>query len=170
MLHIALIFGLAALLLFWLAYRQRKSTGLPGGAIIYTDTRLWNKLAEPLYNSELGVTGKPDYLIETGQWVIPVEVKSTRVSEGPYDSHIYQLAVYCLLVEKTFQKRPPYGILHYPNQDYRVDFTPELEAHTLALLNEMRLNDRRRSLERSHNEPARCRRCGYRSNCEQRLN
>ena len=43
------------------------------------------------------------------------------------NSHIYQLASYCLLVEKTYGKRPPYGIIHYKDQDFAIDYTQELE-------------------------------------------
>lgn len=169
MLYLALLIALTALFLYWLAYRQRKAAGMPGGRVIYTDTRGWNPLEEALYSAELGLTGKPDYLVEVGKLVIPVEVKSRRVAQGPYDSHIYQLAAYCLLVEKTFGQRPPYGILHYANRTYQIDFTTELETNTLALLDEIRAQDRRRSVERSHEETERCRGCGFRASCDQRL-
>ena len=68
---------------------------------------------------ELGLVGKPDYLVESAGQLIPVEVKSTRNSNAPYDAHIFQLAAYCLLVQRQLGKRPPYGILHYANRTYR---------------------------------------------------
>ena len=54
---------------------------------------------------------------------IPVEVKTGRTPAAPHDAHIFQLAVYCLLVEKTYGKRPSHGIIHYPSRDFEVDFT-----------------------------------------------
>lgn len=126
-------------------------------------------MEKPLYDRELGLTGKPDYLIESRGKIIPVEVKSSRAPEGPYDGHIFQLAAYCLLVQRQAGKRPPYGILHYPNRTYAIDFTPELEQSTLALLEEIHRNARRKELARSHDVAARCRRCGYRDVCDQKL-
>lgn len=161
---------LAALFLFWVARRERKATGLPGGRVIYSDTQKWNKVDEPLYSAELGLAGKPDYIIETGKWIIPVEVKSTRVNEGPYDSHVYQLAAYCLLVEQTYGERPPYGIINYANRTFQVDFTSEIETQTLNLIEEIRAQARRHEIDRSHTEAGRCHDCGYRTICDQRLN
>jgi CRISPR-associated exonuclease Cas4 len=79
------------------------------------------------------------------------------------------LAAYCLLVEKTYGKRPPYGIIHYPNRDFAVDFTPALETALLDILAEMRRDDAKSEISCSHAEPARCVRCGYRKVCEQKL-
>jgi CRISPR-associated exonuclease Cas4 len=138
--------------------------------VIYTDTRAWGApLDKPLYDSKLGLTGKPDYLVEQKGQIIPVEVKSGRAPESPYDSHIYQLAAYCLLVDKIYGKRPPYGIIHYPSRSFAVDYTPALESSLLDLLAEMRRDDPRAEVDCSHDDPARCRRCGFRHVCEQKL-
>ena len=169
MLYFAFALLFLAFFLFWQSNRQRKAAGLPGGRVIYTDTRGWNKLEKPLYSAALDLTGKPDYLIEKNGQIIPVEVKSGRAPEAPYDSHIYQLASYCLLVEKTYAKRPPYGIIHYENRDFAVDYTPELEASLLDLLAEMKRDERRKQVPRSHEQASRCKRCGFRDVCDQRL-
>ncbi len=170
MLYFALFLLLLALILLWQSSRQQKDAGLPGGRVIYTDTRAWGApLEEPLFNKGLGLTGKPDYLVEQKGQIIPVEVKSGRAPESPYDSHIYQLAAYCLLVEKTYSKRPPYGIIHYPTRDFAVDYTPALESSLLDLLADIRRDDTRAEVDCSHAEPARCRRCGFRSVCDQKL-
>lgn len=165
---LALIALLLAIVFFWISRQQRQHAGLPGGRVIYTDTRAWGKpLEKPLYDSFLGLTGKPDYLVEEGDQIIPVEVKSTNISDAPYDSHIYQLAAYCMLVERTFGKRPHYGILHYPRRTFAIDFTPELEASVMHILMEMQEN--RKEFPRSHHTPSRCTRCGFRSVCDQSL-
>lgn len=169
MLYAILFIFLLALIFFWQSGRQRKEAGLPGGRVIYTDTRGWGKLERPLYNDLLGLTGKPDYLVQEKGQIIPVEVKSGRAPESPYDSHIYQLAAYCLLVEKSYGKRPPYGIIHYENRDFAVDYTPELESSLLDLLAEMRRDELKREVERSHEQSARCARCGFKSTCDQSL-
>jgi len=169
MLYLAVFFLFLALVLFWLSTRQRRSAGLPAGRVIYTDTRAWGPVEQPLYDAGLGLTGKPDYLVEQQGQVIPVEVKSGRVGGTPHDSHIYQLAAYCLLVHRQLGKRPAYGILHYPNRTFAIDYTPQLEASLLALLDEMHGQQKRKDVARSHENPARCSRCGFRPICDQRL-
>lgn len=167
--YIAILFLVLSLILFWLSARQRRTSGVPGGRIIYTDTRGWGKLEQPLFDASLGLTGKPDYLVEREGGIIPVEVKSGRAPATPYDSHIFQLAAYCLLVERTYQKRPPYGIIHYADRDFSVEFTRELEAAALELMAEMKQAQRRREMPRSHSEAARCQHCGFSKTCDQKL-
>ncbi len=166
---IAIVFLLVALLLFWHSDKERKQAGLPGGRVIYTDTRAWGEVDKPLYDRKLRLTGKPDYLVERGGQIIPVEVKSGKAPKAPYDSHIYQLASYCLLVERTMGKRPPYGIIHYENRDFSVAYTDELKDSLLEILDDMRRDERSPSVDCSHKIAARCRGCGYREICNQRL-
>ena len=169
MLLLAAFLLFLALVLLWQSNRRQQALGLPAGRIIYADTRRWGRVEQALYDPELGLTGRPDYLVEQSGEIIPVEVKSGQVAAGPYDAHIFQLAAYCLLVQRSFGKRPSYGILHYSNRTYAIDYTHQLEKALLALLEEMRELDRRKEIDRSHESPARCSACGYRTICEQRL-
>lgn len=169
MLFIVGILLLIGVALFWISGRQRKSSGLPSGRIIYTDHDQWGKTETPLYDPTFNLTGKPDYLVENNQGIIPIEVKSKRLMTAPYDSHIYQLAAYCLLIDQTLGIRPPFGILHYSNKDIAIDYTRELERQVIALIREMRSQSQRRSLDRSHQSPERCRNCGYNFICDQAL-
>jgi CRISPR-associated exonuclease Cas4 len=169
MLIAGLLTLLVAFILFFISRRQRRATGLPSGRVIDTDTRAWGKVEKPFFDKDLGLTGKPDYLIEQNDKIIPVEVKTGRTPESPYDSHIFQVAVYCILVEKTYGKRPSYGIIHYPGRDFAVDYTADLENALLDLLAEMRINEHRNQVVRSHEDEQRCRRCGFREVCDQRL-
>jgi CRISPR-associated exonuclease Cas4 len=169
MLVAALILFVLAVFLLWISSRQRKQSGLPGGRIIYTDTRAWGEVEKPLYDAQLGLTGKPDYLVEQNGQIIPVEVKSGRAPDAPYDSHIFQVAAYCLLVQRGMGKRPPYGIIHYSDRDFAVDYTSELENRLLDTLAEIRRDEVRTSVARSHESAARCNRCGYRDLCDQKL-
>ncbi|HEX9018026.1 MAG TPA: CRISPR-associated protein Cas4 [Anaerolineaceae bacterium] len=165
----AIILLVAALVVFWLSSRQRQATGLPSGKVIYSDTSRWGKVEKPLYDPVSGLTGKPDYLVEEDGLVIPVEVKSSRAPSLPHDSHIFQLAAYCRLVEHTYGKRPPFGILRYRDQTFSIDYTPALERELDTLLEAIRQQDRQGEANRSHQDQARCARCGYRSICNQRL-
>ncbi len=158
-----------ALLFFWQSSRQRRQAGLPAGRVIYSDTRGWGAVERPLYDHALGLAGKPDYLVRQGGSIIPVEVKSRRAPDSPYDAHIFQLASYCLLVEKTYHVRPPYGILHYKDRDFAIDYTPELEFALMDLLADMRRDELKDEVHRSHEQAARCARCGFRHLCDQSL-
>jgi CRISPR-associated exonuclease Cas4 len=169
MLYVALVIFLLAVIFFWQSDRQRKAAGLPGGRVIYTDTRAWGKLEKPLFHQGLGLTGKPDYLIQQNGQIIPVEVKTGRAPEAPYDSHIFQLASYCLLVDKVYGKRPPYGIIHYKDRDFAIDYTQELESKLLDILADMKRDDHKHEVARSHDQASRCARCGFRKVCEQSL-
>jgi CRISPR-associated exonuclease Cas4 len=105
--YLALLLLAAALYVLYLSRRQRRATGLPTGRVTYSDTGRWTKVEKPLYDPVSGLTGKPDYLVEENGFLIPVEVKSGRAPNLPHDSHIFQLAAYCLLVEATEGIRPP---------------------------------------------------------------
>lgn len=170
--NIFIIFLLVILGIFllWQSSRQRKSTGLPEGKLVYSDTGAWGKVEKPLYDSYYNLTGKPDYIFEKdGAW-IPVEVKSVPAPLQPYESHIYQLAAYCLLVERTMNKRPPYGYLHYRNHTFAIDFTPELEESLLEMISHMREDEKsRKGPHRSHQTTARCLHCGYRNHCDEAI-
>jgi CRISPR-associated exonuclease Cas4 len=168
-LYLALALFILAIFFFRRSTIERKEAGIPAGRIIYSDTRGWGKVEKPLYSSELELTGKPDYLVQQNGGIIPVEVKSGRAPETPYDSHIYQLASYCLLVEKTYGTRPPYGIIHYENRDFAIDYTSELEQSLTDLLVEMKRDEHRKDVPRSHEQAARCTRCGFKNVCDQSL-
>ncbi|MBK8619697.1 MAG: CRISPR-associated protein Cas4 [Anaerolineales bacterium] len=169
MLYITLLLFVIALIFFWRSNRQQKEAGLPGGRIIYTDTHGWGKVEKPLFYAAMELTGKPDYLVQQNGKIIPVEVKSGRAPETPYDSHIYQLASYCLLVEKTYGTRPPYGIIHYENRDFAIDYTRELENALIDLLVEMKRDELKKDVPRSHEQAGRCAKCGFRNHCDQSL-
>ena len=170
MLYIILTLFLIALIFFWQSGKQRQEAGLPGGRVIFTDTKTWGEIERPLYYQPLKLTGKPDYLVrQSKNIIIPVEVKSGRAPQTPYDSHIFQLASYCLLVEKTYGKRPPYGILHYNDRDFAIDYTPELEFALMNLLADMRRDEIKEEVDRSHEQARRCARCGFRDICDQSL-
>jgi CRISPR-associated exonuclease Cas4 len=169
MIYIILFLFILALIFFRQSSVQRQEAGLPGGHIIYSDTRGWGKVEKPLFYTPLELTGKPDYLVQQNGTIIPVEVKSGRAPDAPYDSHIYQLAAYCLLVEKTYNIRPPYGIIHYENRDFSIDYTRELENSLIDLLVEMKQDQRKKDVPRSHEQAGRCAKCGFRNVCDQSL-
>jgi CRISPR-associated exonuclease Cas4 len=163
-----LVIFLAAIL-FLVAERKRIRSGLPPGKVIYADTSAWGRVEKPLYDSTTNLTGKPDYLVEKQGKIIPVEVKTGRAPKAPYDSHIFQLAAYCLLVERSTGKRPNHGIIHYNDRDFTIAYTPQLEQELLNLINKIRQSEQLGDVPRSHNVNQRCHACGFQAVCDQRL-
>ena len=149
--------------------QQRQRTGLPPGRVIYADTGAWNRVDHPLFSRRYKLTGKPDYLLEKDGEIVPVEVKSGAAPPQPYPSHVLQLAAYCLLVEETYDACPSYGLIHYRDQTFAVDFTTELQNRLLDTLDDMRHHAQTDDVPRSHNNPAQCAACGYRPYCDQSL-
>ena len=168
-LAVAVLLTLLGGLLLWLGRRQRQSSGLPAGQVLYRDTGEWEATERPLRSRRYGLVGRPDYLVQTRErgkaFVVPVEVKSRPRPPRPYASHVLQLAAYCLLVEDNFEAAPPYGLLRYTDATLRIPFTDELRRRVLETADAIRQSRRAPTVRRSHNEPRRCAACGYRSAC-----
>jgi CRISPR-associated exonuclease Cas4 len=169
LLAVAILLGILG---SWLLVRSgiaRRETGLPMGRVVYVDSRDWKRCEHPLFSAQHRLAGRPDYLVGTRQGLIPVEVKSGPASSQPYQGHVLQLGAYCLLVEEQEGRKPPHGIVKYDDRAFEVGYSPALRAELLRTLELMRRDLRSTDVERSHEEPARCRRCGYRNRCHQRL-
>ncbi len=166
---IALILG--ALGIFFLRWSSRlhQASGLPTGRIVYADTDQWRRTRAPIISRRWGLVGKPDYLIERGREIIPVEVKTGRAPAQPYSSHILQLAAYCLLIEDWTGRQPSHGLIHYDNATVEIPFDRALRRRIVEVLSQMRRAQGRPDVPRSHEEPARCRGCGVRYACDQSL-
>ncbi|MDP2965470.1 MAG: Dna2/Cas4 domain-containing protein [Pelolinea sp.] len=160
---------LLALALLLISRAIKRSSGMPEGKIVYADPGLWGKPEKPFYDSLLGLTGKPDYLIRRSQTTIPVEVKSMWAPREPYDSHVLQLGAYCLLADRHFGQRPDYGLLRYRNRTFKIPFTSALEEEVLETIQTIRGYKELDEVCRSHDQPNRCARCGFRERCDQRL-
>jgi CRISPR-associated exonuclease Cas4 len=154
--------------LLWLGRRQTARLGLPVGRVVSVDVGGLSRPDRPLYDRDLDLLGRPDYLVETPRGPVPVELKSGPAPAAPYESHMLQLAAYCRLVESTQRRRPRYGILKYADRAFAIDYTPGLENALLDLIAEMRRAEGT-SPDRSHESPQRCRGCGFREACDQRL-
>jgi len=164
---ILLLLALGALFL-WFGRRQAARLGLPAGRVVSIDTSGFTRPERPLYDRDLDLLGRPDYLVETPNGPVPVEVKSGSAPSAPYESHVLQLAAYCRLAEVSRGKRPPHGILKYGDRTFAVDYTLGLENALLDLVAEMRRAEGG-APDRSHDSPQRCRGCGYREVCDQPL-
>ncbi|MBV7337171.1 Dna2/Cas4 domain-containing protein [Chloroflexi bacterium TSY] len=165
----------SGLLLLWLAQRARTSAGLPIGKVVYSDTSAWKESEKPLISQRYGLVGRPDYLVEVvdgslgnrQRITIPIEVKSRKRPPVLYESHLLQLATYCLLIEDNLKKPPPYGLLHYADETLQIPYTTQLRNQVLRTAAAVRKNRRANNVHRQHNDVSRCQGCGYRDGCKE---
>jgi len=152
------------------ALHVRRSTGVPWGRIVSEDTRR-QRPAVALSAPQLGLTGRPDYLLERHDGtLVPVEVKPGRRARRPYDSDVLQLAAYCVLVEEAYGRRPPYGLLQYARHTFQLRYDAAVRAEVLATLAAMHAAlDAADAVDRDHADGARCRACALAGDCEQAL-
>ena len=160
-----------AVLLRVLGRAERAATGLPIDArVVYSDTGAWRRVDKALFSQRYRLAGKPDYVVadKTGA-MIPIEVKPNRTDAQARDSDVMQLMAYGILVEETYNARPEYGLLKYREHVFQIEFTEELRGEFFAILEEMRAARLAENVHRSHDDPTRCRYCGYREECEEKL-
>ena len=154
--------------LLWFSRRWSADAGMPRGRLISVDLERRGRAAPVLVDPQLNLTGKPDLLLETRRGWVPVEIKSGPAPARPHVSHALQLTAYCRLVQAAHRRRPPYGILQYADRGYQLPYTRRMESRLLQLIDLIEAQAQELP-DRSHNEPARCAGCGYRSTCDQRL-
>jgi CRISPR-associated exonuclease Cas4 len=166
---LVIVFALA--LLVWADARRRIThSGVPDGTLVFQDADQRCALHRPLVSSRYGLTGKPDYLVETNEGMVPVEVKShDSLRSGPYPSDIAQLTAYCVLVEDAIGVTPPYAIIQYTNRLWRIQVTRQMRKEVLRAIDEMRCARQSPSVHRDHMQPGRCRACGFRDVCGERI-
>lgn len=169
-LGVGLVLSLVAILLLWRGRQLRSQSGLPAGAILTDDMGVWRRPAETLVARDLKLAGRPDYLVARRDGaLIPVEVKSRPAPVQPFESHVLQLAAYCLLVERHYQVRPPHGIIQYEDRAFSIPYNGALEEDLLDLLADMREDLFASEADRPHEDRWRCRSCGFESVCDQSL-
>jgi CRISPR-associated exonuclease Cas4 len=122
----------------------------------------------PLYDPKLHLSGRPDLLLRRSEGLIPVESKSMAAPPRPYEGHLIQLAAYCRLVDTTYARRPPYGLLRYADRTFAIAWDSHLEGKLERQVRKARLAAGFLP-DRSHRSAARCRACGFSAICDQRL-
>ena len=158
----------------------RRRHGIPKGKVIYSDL---DRPGVSLFSKKYGIVGKPDYIVKdrASKANIPVEIKSGQ-AKNPYRNHVLQLAAYCLLVEETFNKPVPYGIIVYVDgKQHKIHFDKTLRSDLLRTIAEMRrhLKDEfpkyksskhpllnYRLNKRGNDHYKRCRFCSLQAECE----
>jgi CRISPR-associated exonuclease Cas4 len=145
-----------------------RRSGRPRGRAVYQDRA---EEASPMLRARtLRLRGRPDLLIAEGGTIIPVEIKTGRTPREPYHGHVLQLLAYCLLVEEHHGVRPPYGLIRYPEREFRIAYDDRRERELRALVATVaREKARAAEQHRSHAAPPRCAACGFRAHCDERL-
>jgi CRISPR-associated exonuclease Cas4 len=113
------------------------------------------------------LVGRPDELRSLpGGEVIPVEIKSRRSPRsGPPPSHRVQVQAYCLLLEETTGRSPPYGLLRYADGgEWTVPWDRPARSEVLGALDAVRRPHRGEATP----SVARCVHCGWRAGCDAR--
>jgi CRISPR-associated exonuclease Cas4 len=152
-----LVVGIALRALF----ARSRDQGL--GSLAAVDAGASVLLRSPRYR----LSGRPDVLRRRPDGrLVPVELKSRRSPpRGPLPSHIAQVRAYCLLVEESTGRAPPFGVLRYSDgAEYPVAWNREARAEILALRAELdRPYDGRATPSR-----AKCAGCPWRAVCDAR--
>ena len=166
-----LVAFIAAVLAWFVGRGLFARTGLPSRDILYADVGSTFPHPAPLTSRRYRLSGRPDYLVRVKDGVAPVELKSSQSpsSGRPYDGHLFQLAAYCLLVEDVCRVSVPYGLVQYEDRTVRVEYTPSLRANLLAVLDEIQTARRNGECHINHNQPSKCRSCGFSSVCGEGL-
>jgi len=159
-----------ALLMWARARQQMRQSGIPDGRVVYQDTDRRHNVERPLVSPSCGLTGKPDYLVEAANGLIPVELKSRNFPRsGPHEGEAAQVTAYCVLVEDSFGATPPHGIIQYADRPWPIPYTTKDRKRLLHILDEIREARNSRAAHRDHQHAARCRACGYRAVCDEAL-
>jgi len=127
---------------------KKPQLGVPWAKMIYTDQKQKKSSAsliqhKILSSEKYGVRGKPDYIFQryiSGS-LIPVELKSGTISKKnplPNPGDLMQLAVYFLIIEDVYGKRPKQGRLIYKNYMFIIKNTKKLRTQVLTTLEDMR--------------------------------
>jgi CRISPR-associated exonuclease Cas4 len=116
---------------------QAISLGSVGKDRIYQDSL--STPGEILFAKTINLSGKPDYIIHNREGIIPIEVKTGKPPEYPYENHIMQLMAYCLLVDEHYKSRPPGGIIRYQQtgREFKIAYTKDAEDAVRKLVKEI---------------------------------
>lgn len=158
-----------ALALWRRAESEQRAAGLPRARLRYDDASVGRPLERPLVSHRHRLAGRPDFILEDAGRLIPVEAKPNRHAAEPYAGDLLQLAAYCLLVEDVLGRRPNYGLLRYADRTWEVPYDDAARDLVIATLEAMAEDAQARNVHRSHDEAARCARCGVREACAERL-
>lgn len=145
----------------------KKTHKIQEGKIIYSDL---NKVEKPLFSKKYRITGKPDYIVNKNNHLIPVEIK-TGNHYDLQNNHMFQLAAYCQILEENYGGLVSNGILVYTDtsKQYEIPFNPKLRFELESTIKSMRSILKTNKVSMNHNNINRCRSCSMRVHCNQKI-
>jgi CRISPR-associated exonuclease Cas4 len=147
--------------------QQRSHLSIPVGDLVYEDNP--QSPGHLLYSHTLKISGKPDFLIQKRNIIIPVELKTGRTPDRPFEGHILQLVAYCHLVEQEYHVRPTHGIIRYPDREFTIEYSAQIEREFKRVVAEMRAKRKMGEIHRNHKSRSKCVVCGFHEYCSERL-
>jgi CRISPR-associated exonuclease Cas4 len=155
---LAVVLGLVLVLM---GRGMRRRRGLGGGKTVSLDR-------VTLTSRRLGLTGRPDRLIQTGGTIVIEEWKSAR-HVRPW--HRAQMGVYFALVEERYRVKPSHGfIVCGDGTRHRIDNTDDLRAWVLEMAGQIRAARAAATRPIAVNPVAgQCPPCGMRGHCGQAM-
>ncbi|MCI4339684.1 MAG: Dna2/Cas4 domain-containing protein [Thermoplasmata archaeon] len=159
---VAIGVGLAAVAIWWVYLRRRARRD---GVLLSVDRR--EAPGRTFSSAEHRLVGRPDAIrrLSDGRQV-PIEIKHRRTPRaGPPRSHRIQVAVYCLLIESTTGRAPPYGLLRYSDgEEFRLPWDDRARDEVLRLRAAIDAPYRGEATPSA----ARCARCAWHDACDAR--
>ncbi|MEF8873487.1 MAG: CRISPR-associated protein Cas4 [Candidatus Thermoplasmatota archaeon] len=149
------------------AQSTREDLSVDEGEIKYVDAL--EKESDMLTSEDYRIRGRPDYILEKDGDMIPVEVKTGRVPQGPFFSHILQIAAYCLLIEEDLGEKPPYGLIRYGETEFDIEYDESLKNLLIEKLEMMREDIETEDVHRNHHREGKCANCSRREICPESL-
>jgi len=145
-------------------YKLTHEYCIPRGTIITTDLDTPSAL---LFSQSEPLCGKPDYIIETKQAILPVEVKTGK-HQKPKQHHIMQLIAYCHLVEETYQQTVPYGLIIYQDTktQFQKPYTLQAKKELKKTMNHMRTILENQDLHTITISQKNCTHCSMSTHCQ----
>ncbi len=164
----------------WTRGRARqalKDAGLTEGRVVSVDAiqtrqELAGMQQAILQSSRYGISGRPDRIVRTQRGPVPLDVKNCICPRNglPYEGHVAQVAVYCLLLEEKFQCRVHEAVIDYIDRSVTVPFDDRRRAWILSVIREVQDVKRNHTIPvRSHNHRGKCGSCGFRQECREGL-
>ncbi len=156
---LAALFGVVAITVgAWLI--ARRSRDQRWGRLVAIDAGRAATFRSERYH----LIGRPDAVRRRRDGtLIPIELKRRPApAGGPFRSHRVQLGAYCLLLEETTGRAPPFGVLRYADAEIEVPWDRAARQLVLATLTEVR----RPYDGRAEPTPGKCSGCRWAEGCD----
>ena len=165
LLLVAMIFmiGIIVPLFLRLSWQRRKK-------VVTVEGIRAKRVRKPMVAENVGLIGKPDYLVTLQETAIPILTKRGNPPPEPYESHVVQVLAYCALVQVAYQKSPSYGIIRYDDgSTFEVEYYETAVDDLWEVMKQVMANRKNSDVPKNHDERRRCYACRHRNQCEESL-